>query len=437
VVGDEAREALAQRQAGAARALARLGQLGRVWPVLVHSAHPEARSRLLHRLGPGGVDVRLLAGRLEAEKDVSIRRALILALGEYTAEQVPDEVRRRVVRLLLAWYRDDPDAGIHAAIGWLLRPTHEGPEPRALVWGQGPALDAIDRELARRGSCGDARRGWYVNGQGQTLAVIAAREPFLMGSPVNEAGRFAKTETPHGQRIGRRFALATTPVTVAQLRQFLKAHPEVNYDPAAYFRQTPDTPAIAVTWFEAAQFCRWLSEQEGVREDQMCFPSVAEIEKCKDGRTPLRLPPDYLRRTGYRLPTGAEWEYACRAGAQTPRYYGSSVDLLGRYAWFAGNSRERPWPVGEKKPNDLGLFDMHGNVFVWCLEPMFAYPRAPLSYPAGDEEIVREVPGKFERVMRGGAFHYHAPILRAAMRLYVPPGSRGHASGFRVARTCE
>src|SRR5262249_11013162 len=134
------KEALARRQAGASLALARLGRSDRVWPLLKHSPYPESRSRLIHRLGPGGVPAKAVAARLLTERDVSIRRALILALGEYTATQVPPSLRQRLVPELLAWYRDDPDPGIHSAVDWLLRHAREGPAARPLSWGQSKAL---------------------------------------------------------------------------------------------------------------------------------------------------------------------------------------------------------------------------------------------------------------------------------------------------------
>ena len=80
----------------------------------------------------------------------------------------------------------------------------------------------------------------------------------------------------------------------------------------------------------------------------------------------MSIPADVLDRTGYRLPTEAEWEYACRAGAVTSRYYGHSIDLLDAYAWYQANSKEHAWTCGSLFPNDLGLFDMLGNEFEWC-----------------------------------------------------------------------
>jgi formylglycine-generating enzyme required for sulfatase activity len=432
VLSEAAQEAVARRQSGAALALARLDQMEKVWPVLKHSAYPEARSRLIQRLGPNGVAAVKLAARLETEKDVSVRRALILALGEYSGEQVPGDLRQRLVRRLLQWYRDDPDAGLHGAIDWLLRHRQEGPAARPLDWGETKALDEIDNRLERQDP--DGKRNWYVNGQGQTLTVVDARQAFLMGSPGNENGRHS-TEKLHWRRIGRRFALGTKPVTVAQFKRFLKAHPEVKHHYTREFSPEEDGPITNLTWYEAAQYCRWLSEQEGVPESEMVYPSVADIEKCQAAVTPLRLPANYLKRKGYRLPTEAEWEFAARAGGRTSRYYGSSVELLPRYAWYLNNSEERTWSVGQKRPNDLGLFDLHGNVWQWCQESIWQYRPGSKELPTGDEDDKRYIKSELSRALRGGAFANLAPFLRSAYRLDVAPVMRYLGTGLRVART--
>src|SRR5262249_23284302 len=141
----------------------------------------------------------------------------------------------------------------------------------------------------------------------------------------------------------------------------------------------PGGPIISVTWYEAAAYCNWLSEKEGIPKEQWCYPEPVE-----EGMKPFA---GHLSRTGYRLPTEAEWEYACRAGTLTSRHYGEGQELLGRYAWFLGNSRDRAWPVGQKRPNDLGLFDMHGNVWAWCQEGGWDYPDGR----AEDKEDLRDI----------------------------------------------
>src|SRR5262249_6826581 len=128
--------------------------------------------------------------------------------------------------------------------------------------------------------------------------------------------------------------------------------------PGADAAPGPDHPAMYKSWFEAAAYCNWLSEQEGIDRDEWCY------ELTRDGRVKLR--EKYLSRTGYRLPTEAEMEYAHRAGAVTTRFYGESEELLEQYGWYVPNCKGKVWPVGCLKPNDLGLFDTHGNVWCWC-----------------------------------------------------------------------
>ena len=129
-------------------------------------------------------------------------------------------------------------------------------------------------------------------------------------------------------------------------------------------KYSPDQegPWIAPEWYTAAHYFNWLSEQEGLPKDQWCYlPNAAGAYA--EG---MSIPADVLERTGYRLPTEAEWEYACRAGAVTSRYYGHSIDLLDTYARYPANSKEHAWACGSLFSNDLGLFDMLGNISEWC-----------------------------------------------------------------------
>src|SRR5262249_33305190 len=146
----------------------------------------------------------------------------------------------------------------------------------------------------------------------------------------------------------------------------------------------------------------------------------------------------YLQRQGYRLPIEAEWEYACRCGALSSRYYGSSIELLPRYAWYMHNSQarnggERSWPVGQKRPNDLGLFDMHGNVWPWVQDEFAPHPQQ-----AGlvkDKEDLRDIEDRYSRVLRGGSFFVLPLVVRSAYRFYYRPDLRIYSVGLRVART--
>jgi formylglycine-generating enzyme required for sulfatase activity len=425
-----ARDALARRQARAAVALLQLGRQEAVWPLLRHGPDPSRRSHLVHALGRLRTEPAIVLKRLETETEISVRRALILCLGEFTEEQLPAVQRQPVIDRLLDWYRHDPDPGVHGAIDWLLRHARQGKGERPLDWHQAEALDKIDRELA--GQPPD-ERGWYVTRDGQTLAVVRDPLEFVMGSPDYEPDRGGPQERLHRKRIPRSFAIGMKEVTVGQFQQFLIAHPALRqkfrYNP----KYSPESggPIVGVTWFQAAQYCNWLSQRDGLPEQEWCYPGIEKIGE------DMELPKDYLHRQGYRLPTEAEWEYACRAGAVTSRFYGSSETLLGEYAWYLKNTDgNRTWPVGELKPNDLGLFDMHGNVWEWCQDRFRGlYPPSKTEAGLDVEDAVTKVIDKDERIARGGSLNDAAANVRSAMRNWARPTDSSDSLGLRVART--
>jgi formylglycine-generating enzyme required for sulfatase activity len=255
---------------------------------------------------------------------------------------------------------------------------------------------------------------------------------FLMGSPADEPGR-SDDERQHRRKIGRSYALATKAVTVAQFERFRKENPKAQLQVQIpnQWGPEPDRPVSVVSWYDAVQYCRWLSEKEGVPAEQMCYPPLAEIEKSKDGKTPLRLPADYLQRTGYRLPTEAEWEHACRAGTRTAWSCGEAAGLVDRYAWHLTNSEQRFWPVGQKRPNDLGLFDMHGNVWQWCQNVYQDYKMGIID----DKEDIKDIKNPHNHLLRGGMFYSQVQGGRSASRTGNAPAYRLDLVGFRPART--
>jgi len=186
---------------------------------------------------------------------------------------------------------------------------------------------------------------------------------------------------------------------------------------------------IGVSWFQAAQYCRWLSEQEGIPEDEMCYPSLDQI---KPG---MKMQPDYLSRTGYRLPTEVEWEYACRAHSVTSRHSGISEPLLGNYAWYVQNANGRTQPVGKKMPNDYGLFDLYGNALEWCQDAAAPHPSSEGGLPIEDREDLSVITGSGNRVLRGGSCASPALNLRSAQRFEPESAAARSLAGMRVART--
>ena len=136
----------------------------------------------------------------------------------------------------------------------------------------------------------------------------------------------------------------------------------------------------------------------------------------------MTLPADHLERTGYRLPTEAEWEYACRAGSVAARPYGGSEGLLSEYGWYS-NAGHQMHRVGVKKPNDLGLFDVLGNAWEWVLDPYKDYEPGLGDNPFSDTLKQEEFSDAVDRVLRGGAFDNPAAELRSASRYKERPSS--------------
>jgi len=392
----EARLALARRQANAAVALAALGRWEKVAPLLRHAPDPTVRSYLIDRLGPGGVEARAVIDRLSPKRvpNVSARRALLLALGEFDQDRMPPAEREALVPRLLELYRDDPDPGTHGAAGWLLR-----------QWGQQAKVEEIDQGMATGEVAG--KRRWYVNGQRQTFAIVPP-------------GEFETEDKRVKVRVERRFALAAREVTVAEFRCFRKDHP--------YFKPhapTEDCPMNRVSWYDAAAYCNWLSEKEEIAEDQRCYVPNEKGEFAEG----MKVKANALSLLGYRLPTEAEWELACRAGSVTAWSMGEAEDLLGKYAWYVVNSRSRSRPVGSLRPNDLGLFDLHGNAWEWCQNRFEEFIDTINDHPED------KVDNKSSRSLRGGAFGVVPLVVGSVSRFRTGPAARNDVVVFRPART--
>jgi len=282
--------------------------------------------------------------------------------------------------------------------------------------------------------------GEFMMGSKESAEETAASFKSYYGSDALKAD-FVKDEHPqHRVRITRAFYLGTYHVTRGQFRQFVtdtgyKTDAEMGEKPGAYgwnldtkqsdfsekyswrnagFEQTDEHPVVCVSWNDAVAFCKWLSR--------------------KEGKT-------------YRLPTEAEWEYACRAGTTTRYFSGDDPETLAKvgnvvdatakakfpdwkYTIKANDGYVFTAPVGSFKPNAFGLYDMHGNAWQWCADryDVKYYAKSPVDDPTGSD-------AGDSRVLRGGSWGDGPDDSRSARRCSTTPDFRGCLSGFRVART--
>jgi len=260
----------------------------------------------------------------------------------------------------------------------------------------------------------------FKNSIGMTLKLIPAGE-FFMGSPDSDPNAGSDEKPQHSVHISKPFYLGVYEVTQAEYEVVMGNNPSSfsanggDKDKVAG-RSTTLHPVESVSWFDAVQFCNKLSEMETRKP-------FYEI----DGKE-VRVP-DW-NNTGYRLPTEAEWEYACRANASTPTSFsfGDDPEELGESGWFDSNSEDRTHPVGQKRRNKFGLHDMHGNVWEWCWDWYRAdyYKQSPSEDPTGPT-------WPSNRINRGGGLVDEPRHCRSAKRRNSEPGSRVENLGFRLA----
>lgn len=430
----------ARQQANAAILLLNLDACNSVWPLFESSSIPLLRGYLINRIAEYDADPKCLLDQLAIETKPSRIFGLILALGQYKRQELPEAQGTTLIAKLKSDYSQGLEPGIRSATEWLLR-----------TWGQGSAIREIDLQLVeqafaedengvRRGvdtasglfkSIDDSQRRWFVHPRGLTFAVFDAHDS-EMGSPPDEDRR-AGGENQHTLRINRRLAFATKEVTRQQWQAFADDQDEVRgpgNSSARRFANGTRSPITSITWYEAARYCNWLSEQAGIPEEQWCY-EPNRIGRYGPG---MRAKDHFWELTGYRIPTEAEWEFACRSGTDSSRYYGNSESLLHFYAWFQFNSNSLMSPVGRLKPNEFGLFDMQGNAIEWCFDRFEMYPR-------NEENVIDDFPqtGLIDadgaRSLRGGSIYYQPPGVRSANRDSYPAKTRSPYIGFRPCRT--
>jgi serine/threonine protein kinase len=370
---EEEFDKLARRKGLAAALLHRVGLAESTWPLLRESPWPHVRGYLVHGIAALGGDFDVVLYRFSRETQTPMRRALLLSLGEFPDDDISPSSRLQAIALAKDAFENDHDAGIHSAAQWAL-----------LRWGQGEWIAETEAKLSKLNR--DPRKNWYLNTEGQTMAVFDARE--VPG-------------------IGRVFEMATREVTVEEYLRYKPSH--YYYE---YRSPTPDCPIGMMNWFRCLGYCRWLSDRLNADPDHSYPPELTPNNR--------DVPCDFVLQHGaYRLPTAAEWQYACAAMTTSRRYYGWTDELADKYYWYWDSSLNdqgdvRYYPAGMKRPNDFGMFAMYDGVREWGHEQSEFDRRRVFGFASSTER---------ERVM---TFRTVASDLTRSINGYY---------GFRLART--
>jgi formylglycine-generating enzyme required for sulfatase activity/uncharacterized caspase-like protein len=293
---------------------------------------------------------------------------------------------------------------------------------------------------------------------GLKLTLIPAGE-FLMGGDQSpdeivrvttasggntEATYYANEQPQHRVCLTQSFYLGTYEVTQAEWRDVMGSNPS-NFASTGFGKarvaglDTSRCPVETVSWYDAIEFCNRLSQRDGLSPYYRVTDTEAvSTDKARDPISAGNV--SVLGGNGYRLPTEAEWEYACRAGATTPFHFGTScngtqANVDGNYTYgmsTKGPNLERTTSVGNYAANAFGLYDMHGNVCEWCFD---GYDESAYQSRTGTTSDPVNVSAVDRRVLRGGNWYHGGRTSRSAQRVGDTPDSRISGTGFRVART--
>ncbi|MBM4074346.1 MAG: hypothetical protein FJ267_01720, partial [Planctomycetes bacterium] len=326
-----------RRRAHAAVTLFHFGETKQILECFVETPVPDLATYTEDRLGRLIVHPERLLEILH-DANAAVRSAIFRSIGGMDPSKIAPETKEKIQTAAIKYYETDPDPGVHYAADWLLTSfgvTHEHPKTTPTMTGD---------------------RGWSVSPLG--MKMVHFRGPIVskMGSEPTEPNRDSD-EDEVTQHIQRDFAIGATEVS---LTQFLKFNEEFQHRFNPNYFPSRDCPMTAAPWYYGAQYCNWLSEQEGLPKEEWCFTEKGKVFY------PVT---DYLRRTGYRLPTEAEWEYVCRCESTTSFFWGNDPGMHDRYSWTLANTEGYTRPVGSKCPNRFGVFDILGNISEWTMEP--------------------------------------------------------------------
>ncbi|MEC8508614.1 MAG: formylglycine-generating enzyme family protein, partial [Planctomycetota bacterium] len=337
------------------------------------TSDPTARTESIQRFAPAGLGIDLVRPWLDSPESTPppVLSASIEVLVEATDQDLETTLKLMWIPALLEIFKTHPDAGVHSVAAWALE-----------KWSATDALNQARRQIQSDLPLPGMR--WHEDPLGLTFAIFGPNVAFEMGQEgVTEPTLHAPVF--HDRILPRCFGISIREVRYDSFKAFegerlLQMQSELQklaagtdeysklekalgrYQRAAENRDVidlPNYPATNVTWHEAAAYCNWLSEKTQIENSSPAYPDQPSYSVADDDHH------GNLESKGYRLPTTAEWEFACRGGSTTDVYTGTR-DWINRFEWTIENSFGEVHAVGQLRPNPAGLFDMLGNVAEWC-----------------------------------------------------------------------
>ncbi len=373
---------------------------------------PSQRTTFIDELPGWHDDLAKLAVYCRNLSDPGLRSAVCMAIGSLPPDRLAAADTEAWKPLFAEWFQSAPDSVTHSAAGWALR-----------QW-------QIELPVASVPNQPSANHQRFLNSLGMAMLKI------LPGHFVRRDENSPNSK-PQKVTLTRAFFLADRETSIEQFQKFLEDPDCPKEDkPAGWQLGNPgggpagDHPREMVSWYDAVLFCNWLSRKERLPP---CYERTGKKVRIRNDQNQEVDQDDWQLSpsgTGYRLPTEAEWEYACRAGTTTEFANCTDADLLRKYAVYSTGNIQGAAACRSKLPNGWGLFDMHGNVWEWCHDWYGSYGDGDVKDPVGPSGGGGEASGK---VYRGGSWDCDAAFCRSGSRFGYPPDARFDNRGFRVA----
>lgn len=412
----------ANRKANALLAQALLQHFDEFWKALENPEQDNLAVELAHelifRVRGYGLHPHMAVLRLQKPGSSLFRQRLLMLLGQYSLADLGSD-QQQLLASLSYWLINDSDAGVHSTCDWLLRTWKQD----ALI---AQSWKNQDRSLKTLG-----KRSWFKSAVGYAFTIFNSDAPILMGISIDDfEATFPYRERPNYRKLDYTFAVSMQEVSKKEFLQFKSGHDSG----ARVFSPNDDCSVGNVSWHDAARFCNYLSEKEGIPRTEWCYEPIGD-------KNQMQAVDNYLLKTGYRLPMEAEFEFACRGHSRLVRFFGNSPYRLNEFAWYRDNSGRQMHPPRLKLPNPWGLFDIYGNAQEWTSERMDLYP-ATWGLDIYRELTVqlratRRLTKEQAAILRGTSWGMAENFVRSSQRgtRNVDNSTESADIGFRVART--